>query len=135
MTRKDLEKIYWLKRELKMWEERLRELELDMTPDTPGNDGMPHSVTNTIKSPTEDKAIIIADHYSIIAGKAAELRVTIKEVEEFIAGIDDPISKQIVEYRCVKLQTWDEVADIMGANYYTAENVRQIYHRFVKTLG
>lgn len=135
MTRKDLEKIYWLKRELKMWEDRLRELEADMAPDTPANDGMPHSVTNTIKSPTEDKAIIIADHYSIIAGKAAELRVTIKEVEEFIAGIDDPISKQIVEYRCVKLMSWDEVAEIMGSNYYTAENVRQIYHRFVKTLG
>ena len=135
MTRKDLEKIYWLKRELKMWEDRLHELEADMAPDTPPNDGMPHSVTNAIKSPTEDKAIAIADHYSIIAGKAAELRFTIKEVEQFIAGIDDPISKQIIEYRCVKLRTWDEVADIMGSDYYTAENVRQIYHRFVKTLG
>ena len=135
MTRKDLEKIYWLKRELKMWEDRLHELEADMAPDTPPNDGMPHSVTNTIKSPTEDKAIQIADHYSIIAGKAAELRFTIKEVEAFITSIDDPISKQIVEYRCVKLQSWDEVAETMGSNYYTAENVRQIYHRFVKTLG
>lgn len=133
MTRKELEKIYWLKRELKMWEDRLHELEADMSPDTPAADGMPHSVTNKINSPTEDKAIMIADHYSIISGKAAELRIAIKEVETFIVNIEDPIAKQIIEYRCVKLNLWEEVADKMGKQY-TAENVRQIYHRFLQTL-
>ena len=134
MTRKDLEKIYWLKRELKMWEDRLHELEADMAPDTPPHDGMPHSVTNAVKSPTEDKAIAIADHYSIIAGKAAELRMAIKEVETFIVNIEDPIVRQIIEYRCVKLKAWDDIADCMGRPN-TAENVRQTYHRFVTNIG
>lgn len=134
MTRKDLEKIYWLKRELKMWEERLHELEADMSPDTPAPDGMPHSVTNAIKSPTEDKAIVIADHIAIISGKAAELRMTIKEVETFIAGIDDPLIRQIVDYRCVKCMQWEEVAEKLGKNY-PSERARQIYHRFVVSLG
>lgn len=133
MTRKALERIYWLKRELKMWEDRLQELGADISPDTPAADGMPHSTTNTVKSPTEDKAILIADHYSIISGKAAELRIAIKEVETFIVNIEDPIARQIVEYRCVQLKAWEDVADCMGRQY-TPENVRQIYHRFVQTL-
>ena len=133
MTRKALERIYWLKRELKMWEDRLHELEADMSTDTPSADGMPHSTTNAVKSPTEDKAILIADHYSIISGKAAELRMAIKEVETFIVNIDDPILSQIIEYRCVKLKAWEDVAETMGKQY-TSDNVRQIYHRFVQTL-
>ena len=133
MTRKALERIYWLKRELKMWEDRLHELEADMSPDTPAADGMPHTTTNSVRSPTEDKAVLIADHYSIISGKAAELRMAIKEVETFIVNIDDPIVRQIIEYRCVKLKAWEDVADLMGRPY-TAENVRQIYHRFVTNM-
>lgn len=132
MTRKELERVYFLKRELKIWEKRLEELYADISQDTPAADGMPHSVTNKISSPTESKAIQIADHIDLIKGKQAEIRVAIREVEAFIVGIDDPLIRQIVELRCAYCMTWEEVADRIGTNT-SAENMRLIYHRFIKS--
>lgn len=132
MTRKELERVYFLKRELKIWEKRLEELYADISQDTPAADGMPHSVTNKISSPTESKAIQIADHIDLIKGKQAEIRVAIREVEAFIVGIDDPLIRQIVELRCAYCMTWEEVADRIGSNA-SAENMRLIYHRFIKS--
>ena len=132
MTRKDLEKVYYLKRELRMWEERLKELYEDKAQDTIAPDGMPHSVTNNVGSPTESKAIQIADHIDLIKGKQAEIRVAIREVEAFIVGIEDPLIRQIVELRCAHCMTWEEVAERIGRNS-TADNTRLIYHRFIKT--
>jgi hypothetical protein len=134
MTRKDLEKVYFLKRELKMWEKRLEELYADISQDSVAADGMPHSVTNKVSSPTESKAIQIADHIDLIRGKQAEIRMAIREVEAFIVGIDDPLIRQIVELRCACCMSWDEVADRIG-NKNTAENVRQIYHRFLREVN
>ena len=133
MTKKDLEKVYFLKRELDMWEKRLKELYLDMSQDTVAPDGMPHSTTNKISNPTEDKAVQIADHIDLIKGKQAEIRVAIREVEAFIVCIDDPLIRQIVELRCVYLMPWDEVATKVGKKA-TADNVRQMYHRFIQTV-
>ena len=132
MTRKELEKVYFLKRELKMWEKRLEELYADISQDTKAADGMPHSVTNNVSSPTESKAIQIADHIDMIKGKQAEIRIAIREVEAFIVSIDDPLIRQIVELRCAYCMTWDEVADRIGSNT-SAENMRLIYHRFIKS--
>ena len=128
MTRKELERVYFLKRELKMWEKRLEELYADISQDTKAADGMPHSVTNNVSSPTESKAIQIADHIDMIKGKQAEIRIAIREVEAFIVGIDDPLIRQIVELRCAYCMTWDEVANRIGSNT-SAENMRLIYHR------
>ena len=133
MTRKDLEKVYYLKRELRMWEERLKELYADMAQDTIAPDGMPHSVTNNVGSPTESKAIQIADHIDLIKGKQAEIRVAIREVEAFIVGIEDPLIRQIVELRCAHCMTWEEVSDRVGKGA-NAESIRQMYHRFLKEV-
>lgn len=131
MTRRDLERVYYLKRELKMWERRYDELIADISQDTIAPDGMPYSRTNKVTSPTETKAIQIADHVELIRGKAAEIRVAIREVEAFIAGIEDPFIRQIVELRCVKLKSWNDVADSIGQSA-TAESVRKAYGRFVE---
>jgi hypothetical protein len=134
MTKRDLEKVYFLKRELKMWEKRLEELYADISQDTKAADGMPHSVTNNVSSPTESKAIQIADHVDMIKGKQAEIRIAIREVEAFIVSIDDPIIRQVVEFRCAYCMKWEEVAEKVG-NKNTAEGVRQMYHRFLQTIN
>lgn len=131
MTRKDLEKVYYLKRELKIWERRYEELIADMSQDTVSPDGMPYSKTNKVASPTESKAIQIADHVELIRGKAAEIRVAIREVEAFIAKIEDPFIRQIVELRCVELNSWNDVAEKIGQSA-TPESVRKAYCRFVE---
>lgn len=133
MTRKDLERVYYLKKELKIWERRYNELIADMSQDTPAADGMPYANTNKISRPTESKAIQIADHVELIRGKAAEIRVAIREVESFIVGIEDPFIRHIVTWRCVHCLSWNEVAAKCEAGT-TAESVRKAYSRFLSTI-
>ena len=133
MTRSELERIYYLKKELVMWQERLTELQADIALGIKVVDGMPRSATNGINKPTEDKAIRLQEVSKIIEGKISEIQYAIGEVEEYILTIEDPLMRLIIEWRCCKLLSWDRVADIVGGNN-TAESVRQLYHRFVKDL-
>lgn len=131
MTRRDLEKVYYLKRELKMWEKRYEELIADMSQDTVAPDGMPYSRTNKVSSPTESKAIQIADHAELIQQHKQKIEIAIREVETFISQIQDPFIRQIVELRCIKLKSWNDVAEKIGQSA-TPESVRKTYCRFVE---
>ena len=131
MTRRDLEKVYYLKRELKMWEKRYEELIADMSQDTVAPDGMPYSRTNKVSSPTESKAIQIADHVELIRQHKQKIEIAIREVDTFIAQIKDPFLRQIIELRCIELKSWNDVADRIG-NTATPESVRKAYCRFVE---
>lgn len=133
MTRKKLEQVYHLNKELKMWQQRLMELQADIALSPKVMDGMPYSKTNAVGSPTEAKAIKLAEVAKVIEGKISEIQIALMEIEIFISSIDDSKTRQIVEYRCCMLQTWEDVAQNIGEGY-TAESVRQIYHRFLKEL-
>ena len=133
MTRKDLEQVYYLNNELKMWQRRLADLQADIALSPKVMDGMPYSKTNAVSGPTEIKAIRIAELSNIIEGKISEIQVTLMDIEAFIVTIEDSLIRQIVEYRCCKLMKWQQIADRIGEGY-TEEAVRQSYHRFVKTL-
>lgn len=131
MTRKELESVYFLKRELKMWERRYNELIADMSQDTVTPDGMPYSRTNKITRPTESKAIQIADHAELIHKHKQNIQAAILEIETFISKIQDPFIRQIIELRCIELQSWNDVADRIGQSA-TPESVRKAYCRFIE---
>lgn len=133
MTRKNLEKVYFLKKELEMWQERLTELQADIALGTKVLDGMPRSGTNGINKPTEDKAIKLTETSKIIEGKMSEIQYTVNEIENYILSLEDSLLRTIIYYRCCKLYKWEEVAEKVGAGY-NAESVRQIYHRHVKEM-
>ena len=133
MTRKDLEQVYYLNNELKMWQRRLADLQADIALSPKVMDGMPYSKTNAVGSPTEIKAIKIAELSRIIEGKISEIQLTLLDIEAFITTIEDSLIRQIVEYRCCKLMQWKDIAIKIGEGY-TEEAVRQSYHRYVKTL-
>lgn len=133
MTKKELEQVYYLRKELEMWQTRLKELNYDIALSPKVLDGMPYSKTNKTTSPTEDKAIRIADIHKIISGKRSEIELAINDIERFITSIDDSIMRQIVEYRCCCLMKWNDIAAKIGGGY-TGDSVRQMYHRFTKEL-
>lgn len=133
MTRKKLEQVYHLNKELKMWQQRLMELQADIALSPKVMDGMPYSKTNAVGSPTENKAIRLAELAKIIEGKISEIQIALADIEEYITSIDDSLTRQIVEYRCCMLKSWQDVAKKIGEGY-TEESVRQIYHRFIKEL-
>lgn len=133
MTKKGLEQIYWLRKELKMWQDRLSDLQADIALSPKVMDGMPYSRTNSISSPTEQKAIRLTEVRKIVEGKLSEIQIAIADIEEYIMSIDDSMTRQIIEYRCCMLMSWEEVANTLGDGY-TSESVRQIYHRFTSDL-
>ena len=133
MTRKKLEQVYNLNKELKMWQHRLAELQADIALSPKVIDGMPYTKTNAVGSPTEEKAMRLAECAKVIEGKISEIQLALMEIEIFIASVDDSMMRRILEYRCCKLRSWQDVADILGEGY-TADSVRQTYHRFIKDI-
>lgn len=115
MTRKELEQVYWLKKELRMWQERKLELELDVAPPVKQITGMPFANTNEVNSPTEEKAIKLTECTKVIDGKIAEIKLAIKTVEKYILGLDDPFMRYLIECRCVRLMKWEEIAQLLTA--------------------
>lgn len=133
ITRTDLSRIYYLSKELEMWKRRLEELEADIPPNSKPNDGMPHSTTNAVKSPTEDKAIKLMELTERIKRQIIKIETAKLEMEALILELEDPILKQAIEYHCIKLMSWKDTAAHIGGSQ-TPEGVRQMYSRFFKTL-
>lgn len=133
MTRHDLEQIYYLKKELKIWQERLKELEADIAPPVKQITGMPFANTNEKHSPTEDKAIRLSEHKDIVKAKEKEVKRAIYKAEKFILTLEDSQMRIILELRCIGFWSWQRIADYMGEGY-SSEGVRQTYSRFMKGL-
>lgn len=125
MTRKELSQVYYINREIEMWQRKLGELrEIEL----PGQemDGMPRGQKKS--DPTGVRAIEAANIEEIINGLLAELQIKRKEIYEYISGLDDSLMRQIVMYRCISLCTWEEVAVYVGGKN-TADSVRMMFNR------
>ena len=133
LTKGDLSRIYYLSKELEMWKRRLQELEADIPPNSKPNDGMPHSQTNKVTSPTEDKAIKLMELSEKIKEQIVRIETAKLEMEALILDMDDPILKQAIEYHCIKLMSWTDTAAHIGGSQ-TSDGVRQMYSRFIKSL-
>ena len=130
MTKAELEQIYYLNRELKMWEtelERVRCKSLVGSP-LPGN-----SHGSGVSDKVADRAERIIELENRIIAKRDEIQRLRDEAVAYIESIQDSLTRQIVYYRCVSLMSWRRVAYEVGG-YNTAESVRQIYSRFMRDL-
>ena len=126
MTKSDLEQIYYLNRELKMWEtelERVRCKSLVGSP-LPSN-----SRVSGVSDKVADRAERIIELENRIIAKRDEIQRLRDEAVEYIYSIPDSLTRQIIYYRCVSLMSWRRVAYEVGGNN-TEENVKKIYYRF-----
>lgn len=130
MTRKDLEQIYHLSRELEMWERELERLRCRSLVASP----LPNASHG---SGTSDKVGDLAekrtDMERLVAAKREEIQQQRDRAVAYIYGIPDSLTRQIVYYRCVSLFSWRRVAYEVGGNN-TPDGVRMIYSRFVDKL-
>ena len=126
MTRKELSQIYYINREIEMWE---RELESVTGLQSPRLDGLPRG--NETGDSTANKALRAAEIREIINGLLAKLQMKRKEIYDYIATIDDSLMRQIIMYRCLSLCTWEEVAIYVGGGN-SADSVRKLFVRFVR---
>ena len=130
MTKSDLEQIYYLNRELKMWEtelERVRCKSLVGSP-LPGN-----SHGSGVSDKVADRAERIIELENRIIAKRDEIQRLRDEAVEYIYSIPDSLTRQIIYYRCVSLMSWRRVAYEVGGNN-TPDGVRMIYNRFMEQI-
>ena len=126
MTKAELEQIYYLNRELKLWEtelERVRCKSLVGSP-LPGN-----SHGSGVSDKVADRAERIIELENRIIAKRDEIQRLRDEAVEYIYSIPDSLTRQIIYYRCVSLMSWRRVAYEVGGNN-TEESVKKIYYRF-----
>ena len=130
MTKSDLEQIYYLNRELKLWEtelERVRCNSLVGSP-LPGN-----SHGSGVSDKVADRAERIIELENRIIAKRDEIQRLRDEAVEYIYSIPDSLTRQIIYYRCVSLMSWRRVAYEVGGNN-TPDGVRMIYNRFMERI-
>ena len=130
MTKAELEQIYYLNRELKLWEtelERVRCKSLVGSP-LPGN-----SHGSGVSDKVADRAERIIELENRIIAKRDEIQRLRDEAVEYIYSIPDSLTRQIIYYRCVSLMSWRRVAYEVGGNN-TPDGVRMIYNRFMDQI-
>ena len=130
MTKSELEQIYYLNRELKLWEtelERVRCKSLVGSP-LPGN-----SHGSGVSDKVADRAERIIELENRIIAKRDEIQRLRDEAVEYIYGIPDSLTRQIIYYRCVSLMSWRRVAYEVGGNN-TPDGVRMIYNRLMDKI-
>ena len=130
MTKSDLEQIYYLNRELKMWE---TELERVRCKSLVGSPLLGNSHGSGVSDKVADRAERIIELENRIIAKRDEIQRLRDEAVEYIYSIPDSLTRQIIYYRCVSLMSWRRVAYEVGGNN-TPDGVRMIYNRFMERI-
>lgn len=132
MNLHDLSQLYWLRREIKLDEERLRELE-SRAYNAPGS-GAAGGGRQPESSRTERYALELAAIHATVAAKQAQCVAERQRLETYIAGIDDSLTRQIYTLRFVDGLTWEQVAARIGGGN-TADSVRMACYRYLRAHG
>ena len=130
MTKPELEQIYYLNRELKLWETELERLRCKSLVGSP-LPGVSHG--SGVSDKVADRAERIIELENRIIAKRDEIQRLRDVAVEYIYSIPDSLTRQIIYYRCVSLMSWRRVAYEVGGNN-TEESVRQVYSRFMRSL-
>ena len=124
MTKEELKQIYYLNKEVKMWQKELERLQCMSLIKGQQITGMPH--VPGVSDKVGDLATTIADIEAIIRGKLAEIQIQRRKIIEYINSIDDSLLRQIMFLRNVSCMTWGQVARELNS---TENCVKQIYSR------
>lgn len=128
MTKEELKQIYYLNKEIKMWQRELDRLQCKSLVKGQEITGMPH--VPGISDKVGDIATEIKYIEDIIKGLLARIQIERRRIMEYIDNIDDSLLRQIIFLRNVSCMSWNQIAKEIGNN--TEDSVRKMYDRFIK---
>lgn len=129
-TKKELSQVYYLEQEIQNLQMIIEDIS-DVNIKSPMSSNTVFSPTGTPSNPTA----ITGSNLAELSNKLKELQQQCKrqriKILKYIENMDDSYMRQIVLLRCLKLYTWQEVADaIKGGN--TAATCCMAFHRTFK---
>ena len=128
MTLHELSQLYYLRREIRHDEARLRELETAAGSCTAGFGGASGGVP---RDRVGDYAAAIADLREAIAAKRlACLREQLR-LEQYIAGVGDSVVRLAMSCRFISGLTWSGVARRLSGGH-TADSCRMLVQRYLE---
>lgn len=129
MTKKELNQIYYINREIKMWRRELEKLENKSLVKSQEITDMPGGRNG--KDNTADIAIKKADIEAIIKGLLSEANISRYKIMKYLCNVEDSLMRQIIFLRCVSCLPWSVVAEEVGGEN-TEDSVRMSFNRYVE---
>ena len=127
MTRRELSQLYYLRREINSDRERLAKLEAAATSASPSNGGGRGSGTPTDRTSI---AVEISELKSLIYEKICREEKELLRLMNYISGIEDSLTRQILTARFIDNLSWTAVAVRVGGGN-TVGSVKKICYRFI----
>lgn len=124
MTNRELKRLRYLHRDIDRLNDRIAQLE---DPSAPPIDGVPHSGGADLTARNAVRLTVLR-----LRLEAARLDVMdeLQKMTEYIEGIDDPLMRQIMQYRHINGLSWERVAVLIGGGN-TADSVRMAHDRYL----
>lgn len=124
MTKKELQQVYHMKNEIKMWEADLYALS-DIKAVSYGSVSHGNDISKPAQDITErrDKLIRLIEH------KKNEIDQKVCDITQYIMSVDDSLMRQILYKRHVELKSWPRIAKEIGT---TPDSLRVLHDRFLK---
>ena len=130
MTTQELSQIYWLNKEIIMWQQELEWLESQSKAKGAELTDMPQPGSRA-RSKVEKQALhseMIREEIQVLKEKAEQ---ELSNLRQYINGIDDSLVRQIIEYKYAQHLTWEETAARIGG-VNSGESLRKTLQRFLR---
>jgi hypothetical protein len=129
MTKEELNQIYYLEKEIKMWRKALNRLQSRSLLPSQEITGMPFGTGTSDKVGNHAVTEVdIIDKIKALQKKAIEEQY---KVLNYIQTIDDSLMKQIIYHRHVLCMKWNEVAKALESSN-SPDNLRIMHDRFLE---
>lgn len=126
MTQKELNQLYHLDKEIKMYKSKLEELK-SMHYSSPEITGMPSS--GKTSNLTGELAISIVAFEEILSDAINKRILELKKLTEYISNINDSQVRQIFHLRHVEGKTWNQIGEKMN---YSFQGVYKKYKMYLE---
>jgi hypothetical protein len=127
MTPKDLSQLYWLNKEIRTEQLRLAELEAAADPFA-GITGLPKGA-----GLSDQSAAVQIDHVRrLLRDRLNRSVAEYRRLNQYIAGVDDSMMRQILTLRYIHGLSWVQVAHRIGGGN-TEDSVRMAHNRYLRS--
>lgn len=133
MTKEKLMQVYFIDKEIEAWKRELEYMRGEAYAIRYRYSGLP-GAKGKISDAVAENAVRIADLERKISQRIIELEETKREVTEYILSIEDPQTRLIFVLRCLKLLSWNAVADKVGG-MNTEYSVKKRFYRHLEKCG